>query len=80
MGGGTGNIRTYRISATGGSRTLGSLVADGASAGAGSVRRMYAYYTRNGTQTGFYRGVFGIQYGQFRDRAQLFISNGNNGI
>ena len=74
MGGNTGNLRTLRISATGGTRTLGSLVADGASAGAGSARRMYAYYTRNGTVPGFYNSVFGIQYGQFRDRSQLFLA------
>ena len=73
MGGNTGNLRTLRISATGGTRTLGSLVADGASAGAGSTRRMYAYYTRNGTVPGFYNSVFGIQYGQFRDRTEWFL-------
>jgi len=74
MGGNTGNLRTYRLSSSNGNRTLGSLVADGASAGAGSARRMYAYYTQNGTVSGFYNNVFGIQYGQFRDRSQLFIS------
>lgn len=74
MGGNTGNLRTLRISATGGTRTLGSLVADGASAGAGSMRRVYANWLRSGTVPGFYNGVFGIQYGQFRDRTQLFLS------
>ena len=73
MGGNTGNLRTYRLSSSNGNRTLGSLVADGASAGAGSVRRMYAYYTRNGTVPGFYNNVFGIQFGQFRDRTEWFL-------
>ncbi len=77
MGGNTGNLRTLRISATGGTRTLGSLVADGASAGAGSMRRVYANWMRNGTSTGFYKGVFGIQYGQFKDRTQLFLGGYN---
>ena len=78
MGGNTGNLRTYRLSSSNGNRTLGSLVADGASAGAGSMRRVYANYLRRGTVQGFYMGVFGITYGQFRDRSQLFISNQNN--
>jgi len=69
MGGNTGNLRTFRLSSSNGSRTLGSLVADGASAGAGSTRRMYAYYTRNGTVPGFYSKVFALNYGQFSDRS-----------
>ena len=77
MGGNTGNLRTLRISATGGTRTLGSLVADGASAGAGSMRRVYADWLRRGTVTGFYKGIFDIQYGQFKDRTQLFLGGGN---
>jgi hypothetical protein len=76
MGGNTGNIRTNRISATGGTRTLGSLVADGASAGAGSVRRVYADYLRRGTVQGFYIGVFGLKYGQFRNQMQMFTGQG----
>ena len=74
MGGNTGNLRTNRLSSSNGNRTLGSLIADGASAGAGSARRIYAYYTRVGTVPGFYGSVFGLQYGQFRDRSQLFLS------
>jgi hypothetical protein len=74
MGGNTGNLRTSRISATGGTRTLGSLIADGTSAGAGSLRRIYGHYARTGTVPGFYGSVFGIQYGQFRDRSQYFMS------
>lgn len=78
MGGGTGNIRTYRISASNGYRTLGSMLANGSSgAGAGSGRRVYAWYARNGTNVGngFYSNVLGINFGQFRDRAQFFIRN-----
>jgi hypothetical protein len=74
MGGNTGNLRTYRLSSSNGNRTLGSLVADGASAGAGSARRIYAYYTRNGTVPGFYNSVFGLKYGQFRNRTEWFFS------
>jgi hypothetical protein len=73
MGGNTGNIRTSRISATGGTRTFTSLVADGASAGAGSCRRTIAWYTRNGTVQGAYKSVFDIEYGQFRNRTQWFL-------
>ena len=76
MGGNTGNLRTYRISATGGTRTLGSLLADGASAGAGSMRRVYADYLRRGTVKGFYSGVFGLKYGQFNSRMQMFVGQG----
>jgi hypothetical protein len=78
MGGGTGNIRTYRISASNGYRTIGSMLANGSSgAGAGSTRRIYAYYQRNGLTVGngFYAQVLGVNFGQFRDRAQWFISN-----
>ena len=73
MGGNTGNLRTLRISSTGGTRTLGSLVADGASAGAGSMRRVYAYYTRIGTVPNFYNGVFGITYGKFANKMNMFV-------
>jgi hypothetical protein len=78
MGGGTGNIRTYRISASNGYRTIGSMLANGSSgAGAGSGRRVYAWYARNGTNVGngFYSNVLGINFGQFRDRAQWFLQN-----
>ena len=74
MGGNTGNIRTYRLSSSNGTRTLGSLLSDASSAGAGSARRMYAYYTRNGTVPGFYQNVLGLTYGEFRNRAQWFLS------
>ena len=76
MGGNTGNIRTFRISAVNGYRTIGSILANGANgAGAGSTRRVYAYYANNNsTPTVFYKGVFGINYGEFRNRAQWFLS------
>ena len=48
MGGNTGNFITRRISATGGTRTIFSLLADGASAGAGGFRRAYGWYLYNG--------------------------------
>ena len=66
--GGTGNLRTMRISATGGTRTLCSLVADGVSGGGGSTRRVYAYFARHhATVNTFYYDVFGITYGQFKN-------------
>jgi len=66
--GGTGNLRTLRISATGGTRTLGSLIADGVSAGGGSMRRVYGYYKAKGEPVNvFYYNVFGIKYGQFKN-------------
>jgi hypothetical protein len=78
MGGNTGNIRTYRISASNGYRTLGSILANGSSgAGAGSTRRVYGWYARNGLDVGngFYRQVLGVNFGQFRNRAQFFINS-----
>jgi hypothetical protein len=70
--GGTGNLRTMRISATGGTRTIFSLVADGVSGGGGSTRRVYAYYASKGdTVNTFYYNVFGIQYGQFKNSPQF---------
>ena len=76
MGGNTGNIRTLRNqSATNGSRTLGSILASDGSNGAGSVRRVYGYYARNGDLSGFYQMVFDLKYGKFKDRTQWFLSN-----
>jgi hypothetical protein len=75
MGGSTGNIRTRRLSATGGTRTFASLLSDGASAGAGSCRRTLAWYTRNGTVPGAYKSIFDIEYGQFRSRTQWFLKS-----
>ena len=75
MGGGTGNIRTQRNqSGTNGSRTFGSILASDGGNGAGSVRRMYGWYARNGQQPIFYKSVFGITYGQFSNRKQWFLN------
>ncbi len=46
MGGNTGNLRTLRISATGGTRTLYSMLSDASSAGGGSFQRQYKYVKR----------------------------------
>jgi len=76
MGGGTGNIRTQRVqSGTVGSRTLGSILAGGNGGGAGSTRRIYAWFAKNNSQSQFYNSVFDIKYGQFRDRTRWFLSN-----
>ena len=75
MGGGTGNLRTLRISGSNGSRTFMSILADGGNgAGAGSTRRLYGYYmAQNQTPTMFYNSVFGIRFGQFKNRIQQFL-------
>jgi hypothetical protein len=78
MGGATGNLRTQRAqSGSNGSRTLGSILASDSGNGAGSVRRMYSWYTRNGSPEQFYKTVFEIKYGQFRNRAQWFLGGLN---
>jgi hypothetical protein len=74
MGGTTGNIRTLRNqSGTVGSRTLGSILASGNGGGAGSVRRMYAFYKKQNPDVNPFTPIFGINRGQFQDRAQWFI-------
>jgi hypothetical protein len=76
MGGGTGNIRTRRSqSGTNGSRTLCSILSSDSGAGAGSVRRVYGWYARNGDTNTFYNSVFDIKYGQYKDRTQWFLSS-----
>lgn len=76
MGGNTGNFRTQRNqSGTNGYRTLGSILASDGANGAGSIRRTYGWYKRNSNINNFYKGVFGLQYGQFRDRTQYFLNN-----
>lgn len=73
MGGSTGNIRTQRWqSGTVGSRTLGSILA-GTGGGAGGTRRIYAYYVKQNNKNPF-NSIFDINYGQFRDRTQWFLS------
>ena len=74
MGGTTGNIRTLRNqSGTVGNRTLGSILASGNAGGAGSVRRMYAFYRKQNPDVNPFTPIFGINRGQFQDRAQWFI-------
>jgi hypothetical protein len=76
MGGNTGNIRGRRNqSSANGSKTLGSILASDSGNGAGSVRRMYAYYTKRGTVNEFYQRVFDLRYGEFKNRSQWFLSN-----
>lgn len=76
MGGNTGNIRTLRNqSGTVGYRTLGSILASDSGAGAGSVRRMYAWYKHNNPNVTPFTPIFGINKGDFRSRAQWFISS-----
>ena len=78
MGGGTGNIRTNRISASNGYRTIGSMLANGGSgAGGGSTRRVYAWYAKQGVTvgSGFYREALGLRFGEFAQRAQWFLKN-----
>ena len=73
--GGTGNLRTLRNqSASNGSRTLGSILAsDGASGGAGSVRRIFAYYASRGNISQFYETILNLRYGEFKSRTQWFL-------
>ena len=78
MGGNTGNIRGQRNqSSCNGYKTLGSILASDSGNGAGSVRRMYGYYTKNGNVDKFYQSVFDIRYGQYKGRAEWFLSQGN---
>jgi hypothetical protein len=66
-------LRTLSISASNGSRTLGSVLTGGNN-GAGSSRRIYNYYkTRGATVTTFYKDVFDLTYGEYRDLAYRFI-------
>lgn len=67
MGGGTGNLRTLRNqSGTVGSRTLGSILAAGNGCGAGSTRRVYAYFKKQQTNDAvFYENMFKLKYGRF---------------
>lgn len=72
--GGTGNIRTLRNqSGSNGSRTLGSILAGGNSGGAGSVRRMYAYFKKVNPNEPPFTSMFGINRGQFRNRTDWYV-------
>ena len=73
MGGSAGSLRTLRISGANGSKTLGSLIANGSSSGGGSGRRIYSYYAALGqSTTQIYSEVFGLQYGAFKSQPQWF--------
>lgn len=77
MGGNTGNIRTLRNqSGTVGYRTIGSILTSGNAGGAGSVRRMYAYF-RDQPGNEQLGGFLNFSYGQFRSRSQWFLKNVN---
>ena len=68
MGGNTGNFNTQRISATGGTRTIYSLIADGASAGGGGFRRTYTWYKNTGNL-----GLLNIFRSQNRSQWSLYL-------
>lgn len=72
MGGNTGNIRTPRLSATGGSRTYMSMVANSNSAitTCGGNKRVYGYWRCfvNSNVADFYDKQFGLKYGEFASR------------
>ena len=68
-----GFLRTLRISGANGSKTLGSLIANGSSSGAGSTMRMYKYYRSLGQTTqSFYMNVLGLSYGEVKAQSQWF--------
>ena len=75
MGGNTGNIRTLRSqSGTNGVRTWQSILSSDANSGAGSVRRLYGYYARNGQQNQFFQLAANIHRPQNQARTNWFLS------
>jgi len=59
MGGTAGGFNSNRISSANGSKTLGSMLVSGSNgAGAGSFRRMYAYYARQQQQQQFLNAFY----------------------
>jgi hypothetical protein len=72
MGGSAGSFRTLRISGANGSKTLGSLIANGSSSGGGSARRIYSYYAAQGQSTTQIYARFGLYYGKFKANPQWF--------
>ena len=72
MGGSAGSFRTLRISGANGSKTLGSLIANGSSSGGGSTRRVYSYYASLGESTPQIYARFGLYYGEFKSNPQWF--------
>ena len=74
MGGNTGNIRTLRNqSGTNGSRSLGSILASDSGAGAGSIRRLYAWYRKNKPDLNPFTQIFGINRGYLKTREQWLM-------
>jgi hypothetical protein len=70
MGGNTGNIRTRRyLSSSNGYKTLGSILAVGGTGG--STQRIYNWYQKKNDLGSFYQNVFGLHYGELRDRGQF---------
>ena len=70
----TGGIRGQRNqSSCNGHKTLGSILASDSGNGAGSVRRLYGYYTRNNTVQQFYQNILNIKYGQYKDKQNLYM-------
>ncbi len=64
----TGSIRTLRNqSGSNGSRTIFSIMAGGATSGAGSFRRMYAYSVakNNESVNQFYNNVLNLGFGTY---------------
>lgn len=78
MGGNTGNIRTPRLSATGGSRTYMSMVANSNSAVAtcGGNKRVYGYWRCfvNNNINEYYLNALGLKYGEFASRSNYMMT------
>lgn len=78
MGGNTGNIRTPRLSATGGSRTYMSMIANSNSAIAtcGGNKRIYGYWRcfMNNSMNDFYLNQLGLRYGEFASRYNYMMT------
>jgi hypothetical protein len=77
MPGGTGGIRSRAPSACNGYKTLGSVLVSDNGSGAGSVRRMFAFYAKNGQQGNFYNSALNLRYGQYRNRSEWFLKQYN---
>lgn len=56
-----------------GYRTIGSMLTGGG-AGAGGVRRMYAWYNKKHASQ-FYDNVLNIKYGKFKKNPEWLLSN-----
>jgi hypothetical protein len=65
------SLRTLRLSSTGGSRTLASILSSGSSsAGAGSTMRVFNFYKKlyNNNINEFYKNIFNLTYGEYRSQ------------